>query len=225
MCGRFGLYSSAKDLEDRYDADNEADYDESYNIPPGSQEPVVTRNSPQKIRLMKWGLVPFWAKEPRVKYSTINARSESVVSSPAYRVPVRKHRCLVPMNHFFEWDRKGKQKFPYLFKVKSQKIFSVAGIYDIWKDAEKKEFFSFSLMTTRANKVVGKIHDRMPVILRNRDEERWLNSEAVLSDVTALLKPYKDDDMESWQVSKAVNKPGYDNKDTMKRVEQTTLIK
>ena len=167
---------------------------------------------------MKWGLVPFWSKTPTVKYRTINARAETIVKAPAYRVPIRKHRCLVPANHFFEWSQKSEKR-PYLFKLKSAPVFSIAGIFDIWKDAEGKEFESFAMITTSANKMMSAVHHRMPVIIPRRHEERWLDHDKPLSDATELMKPYPSDDMAMHPVDKAVNKPIHDSLEIIKAVD------
>jgi len=223
MCGRFGYYDS-EGLYKRYDPSNRLEaYDDSYNIAPGQMSPVITRESPNKVRLMKWGLVPFWSKEPKVKFSNINSRSENVASSPAYRVPIHKHRCLIPTNHFFEWSQKGIKQ-PYLFRVKSEKTFSMAGIFDIWRDAEGKEFLSYAIMTTSANKKMESVHHRMPVILKRKDESKWVDPDTDFDDVMKLLKPYPESDMEMWPVSKAVNKTVNDSKEIIDIQEQKKLI-
>ena len=143
MCGRYTL-GTIDGIQERYDAYNNPSplIDISYNIPPGTINPVVAKRSPKGIYMMKWGLVPFWAKEPNIGYKMINARSEGIALKPAFRKPIRTQRCLVPATGFYEWKKlnlEGKEeKIPWYIGVKDQEIFSFAGIYDIWLDAEKK---------------------------------------------------------------------------------------
>lgn len=145
---------------------------------------------------MKWGLIPFWAKDPRISYSTINARSEEIENKPAFRKAFRTQRCLVPASGFFEWKKvsdMGKPvKIPYWIRVKGKNIFGFAGIYDVWKDAEGYEIKTFSIVTTKANKIMAEIHDRMPVILTSEDEEIWLDNK--IYEIEKLKKIMKSDE-------------------------------
>lgn len=164
---------------------------------------------------MKWGLVPFWAKEPSIGYKMINARSEEIETKPSFRKPIRSQRCLVPASGFYEWKKvnlEGKEeKYPWHITVKDRKIFAFAGIYDIWLDAEKKEFFSYSIITTTPNKTMSGIHNPMPVILDEKDEEKYLDPASALTDILKLLRPFSDDKMKAYPVSIHVNSPRSDD--------------
>ncbi len=214
MCGRYSLYDP-DEMYDRFSIVNRQlvrGIEPHYNITPGNYLPVVVKHSPNQIELMKWGLVPHWSKEPRVKYSTINARAETITSSSVYREPFKTKRCLVPANGFFEWKQTTSIKVPYYIHLKHEPMFAFAGLYDIWTDAEGKEFKSFTIITTPPNELMQPIHTRMPVILRKADEEEWLSlGETNIEKLLHLLKPYPTEQMEAYPVSTAVNRPMNDD--------------
>jgi putative SOS response-associated peptidase YedK len=136
MCGRYGFSIKKKDeVYNRFGVQNKLDLFEShYNIAPGTMNPVITRHSPNHISRMVWGLIPFWAKDDKFKFQTINARVEGIESKPVYRKPFRMQRCLVPATGFFEWDKKEMPSQPWYFRLKQEDLFAFAGLYDIWKD-------------------------------------------------------------------------------------------
>ena len=199
---------------ERYETENQVSWEESYNITPGMINPVITRQSPNKVVLMKWGLIPFWAKDPKIGYKMINARAEGIEAKPAFRRPIKSQRCLVPADGFYEWKRltleKKEEKIPWFIGLKDKSTFSLAGIYDIWKDVEGKEIYSYSIITTEPNSLMAKIHYRMPVILGKIDEDVWLTKDYDFEKILALLKPYSEKDMVSYPVSTRVNSPAND---------------
>ncbi len=206
MCGRYYLAEESKRIYQRFSIklptpDKQFPLDPMYNIAPGSLVPVVTQNN---IELMKWGLIPHWAKDPRIGYKLINTRAETVTHKPSFKSSFQKYRCLIPASGFYEWKTKDE---PYLIHMKSNEIFSFAGIYDIWKDAEEKEFKTFSIITTLPNKLISEIHDRMPVILNRKDEDIWVGDSQDTQKLISLLVPYPDDELEAYVVSKDVNSP------------------
>jgi len=222
MCGRY-TYEHVQELKERYDAYNNPlpTLEPSYNVTPGTINPVIARLSPNGIYMM-WGLVPFWAKDPKIGYSTINARAEEITAKPAFRKPIKSQRCLIPCSGFYEWKKltleKKEEKFPWYIKVKGKDIFSLAGIYDIWRDVEKKEFYSYSIITTTPNKMMAEIHNRMPVILNEKDEDKYLNPDSPLEEVLKLLKPYLESEMEAYPVSTRVNNPMNDDEKLIEKV-------
>ena len=221
MCGRYSLFDPDK-MYDRFSIVNRQlsiGIEPHYNITPGNMLPVVVKHSPNQIELMKWGLVPHWSIEPRVKYSTINARAETVTLSSVYREPFKTKRCLVPANGFFEWKQTASVKVPYFIHLKHEPMFAFAGLYDVWTDAEGKEFKSFAIITTTPNDLMQPIHTRMPVILRKADEEAWISpGETDIDKLLHLLKPYPSEQMEAYPVSTAVNRPMNDDPDVIKPV-------
>lgn len=160
--------------------------------------------------MFHWGLVPFWAKDPKIGTRLINARAETIAEKPAFRTPFKKHRCLVLADGFYEWDRKGARRVPYRVVLKDEMPFALAGICDYWKDESGKELRSFSIITTDANQLIATIHDRMPVILLPQDEKVWLDPGLDLIKALKMLRPYPADDMKMYPVSTLVNNPKND---------------
>jgi putative SOS response-associated peptidase YedK len=186
--------------------------------------PVVLAGAEgNQLELMQWGLVPFWSKEAKAAYSTINARVESVVQSPTYRRPFHSQRCLVPASGFYEWQTlgnvtKGEKKQPFYFELGGDEpegaLFAFAGLYDIWHGPDGQELKSYTIITTQGNELVGEVHDRMPVILPREVEQRWLDPQ--LEDSAALMQllmPYPATLMLGFPVSKAVNSPNSDGRE------------
>lgn len=222
MCGRYSL-ARINELEGKYKPYNKLpSFDASYNISPGTINPVLAKRSPLGIYLMKWGLVPFWAKDPKIGYKMINARAEDITIKPSFRKPIRVQRCLIPATGFFEWKKLNleakEEKIPFYIKVKGQDVFSFAGIYDVWRDAEGYEMLSYSIITTTPNKMMKKIHNRMPVILGSQEEEKYLDEKADLDEILKLLKPFPADQMESFPVSIRINNPRNDDEELIKPV-------
>lgn len=164
---------------------------------------------------MKWGLVPFWAKDPKIGFRMINARCEDIENKPAFRKPIRMQRCLIPATGFYEWKKlnlEGKdEKIPFYITLKDQKVFTFAGIYDVWRDVEGKETYSYAIITVNANEMMKSIHDRMPVILDEKNEDTYLDKKTTLSDILNLLRSFGSDEVQSYPVSKLVNDPNNDS--------------
>ena len=225
MCGRYSFtIEDAKDVYERFDTYNElADLTSRYNIAPGQMNPVITSHSPNEISRMFWGLIPFWAKDHKQKFSTINARAETAAKSPTYREPFRRRRCIIPATGFYEPDKINYAKSPFpwhFFRFNDQRMFGIAGLYDIWTDKETgKEIRSYTIITTEPNDLVGQFHDRMPVILQREDETGWLNPDMVEPErVQALLKPYPAGEMEEWRVGDRAKNPKNDSPELIKPV-------
>lgn len=218
MCGRFGV-SNLDLIYNHFDVSPDIrKILPHYNIAPSQFVPVITRNGKNKIEIMKWGLIPFWAKDIRIGNKMINARAEGIEDKPSFRKPIRFQRCIVPASYFFEWGLLDKEKVPYLFRLKNAEIFSIAGLYDVVKDAEGKDLKSFTIITTEPNEIVERIHNRMPVILSADDEEKWLNpDETDVKNILPLLKPYPANEMEYYRVSNLVNSPDFNNPEVLNK--------
>jgi len=182
-----------------------------YNVAPGQKVLVVPNIQPRIFDYYTWGLVPHWAKDPTIGSKIINARAETVFEKPSFRGPIRSQRCLVPADGFYEWKRTAGQSIPFRIFLKGKRLFSFAAIFDIWKEPQGDELRTFSLITTGANKLVGKIHDRMPVILDEKKEQEWLDPKLEEREVEKLLVPFPSKKMEMHQISKTVNNPKNDN--------------
>jgi putative SOS response-associated peptidase YedK len=220
MCGRFARTSNEDKLQARFGFDDPEGIllEPRYNIAPTQMHPVVTVESDHRVlRLMKWGLVPFWAKDTNIGYKMINARAEGIESKPSFREPFKKKRCLVLADGFYEWKKLGtKTKVPYFIRLKSGEPFAFAGLWDVW-DKEEEPLETFTIITTDNNELIKPLHNRMPVILHQRDEAVWLDPE--LRDpgkLLPLLKPYPSDEMDMYEVSTIVNSPKNDVPDCIK---------
>lgn len=206
MCGRFQLSVKGKQISERYNTEVfDEMYKPNYNCTPSQYLPVITNIAPKKISLLKWGLVPFWAKDPKVGYRNINTRAETIDIKPSFKKAMEKNRCIIPANGFYEW-KKGTQKIPYRIAMINDSIMSFAGIYDQWTDAEGTIISTFSIITTEANSLVKSIHHRMPVILSKNNEEQWLYDNNK-NNLKKLLLPFSSDKMKMYEISNLVNSP------------------
>ncbi len=210
MCGRFARRSTREVLADWFGVDLEEipPFAPSYNIAPQSVQPVVRlgRDSGKpEFALLRWGLIPFWAKDAKIGYSTINARAEEAASKPAFREAMRKRRCLVPADAFYEWERSDpKNKHAFAIGLKSGEPYAFAGLWESWRPKQGGPLETFSILTTDANAVLEPIHNRMPVILARKDYSRWLAPAAAERLPVDLLRPFPAEEMVAWPVSNRV---------------------
>lgn len=220
MCGRFQLSVKGKQISERFNVEVfDEMYSPSFNCAPSQQLPVITNKEPEKLNYFKWGLVPFWSKDPKIGFNLINAREESILEKPSFKTAFSQRRCLIPANGFFEWKKQGKQKIPFRIFLKSEEIFAIAGIWETWKDDEDKPLHTFSILTTSPNSLMKKIHNRMPVILNKNDEQAWLfeKDETYLKN---LLQPFDASKMDAYQVSYKLNSPANNSSEIIERVEE-----
>lgn len=184
--------------------------DADYNIAPTTYQPIVRLNrdtSERELVSARWGLIPFFTKDmAQIKgLSTINAKAETIATSPTWREPFKKRRCLVPASAFYEWPKAGKApKQPYAFDLSNGGMFAFAGVWDAWKDGEGHWLQSFAIVTTTANEIMASIHDRMPVMLRPTDYDRWLARGIPEHPPIDLLRPYEAGEMEMHPANPAV---------------------
>jgi putative SOS response-associated peptidase YedK len=209
MCGRFNLVGPG-DLRVRFATQNELPgLPSRYNIAPSQQVVIVTNR--REMQLVRWGLLPHWAKDAKFGGKTINARAESVATKPSYRGPFRYRRCLIPATGFYEWLATPEGKIPYHICLKSGEVFGMAGLYDTWTDAEGNEVRTCAIITTAANELMAPIHNRMPVIIRPEDEALWLDAELTDPErLQPLLVPCAAGAMVASPVSTALNRPAND---------------
>jgi putative SOS response-associated peptidase YedK len=218
MCGRYSLVPT-ENIAARFDAQQEQlSLQPRYNVAPSQSLPVVVRNSPNRLVEMQWGLIPSWSKEPRAQFSTINARAETISKSPVFRGPFKSRRCLVPASGFYEWQRTSNGKQPFCIRLKDDDLFAFAGLYDIWRDADGNELYSYTVITTTPNRLVAPIHNRMPVILRRDDEDAWLDNKTEPTRLMSLLAAYPAEEMEAYPVSRALNNPANEGAELMQPV-------
>ena len=208
MCGRFIQAASGEVLTQQLGLMLPADYAPRYNVAPNQTVLAIraTENGGQPAWL-RWGLIPAWAREPRLKYSTINARAETVAEKPAYRQAFRQRRCLIPADGFYEWRKVGDRKQPYCIGMADGAPFAFAGLWEHWaRDDEAVD--SCTILVTQANERISEIHDRMPVILDPLDYDAWLDPTGrEAARVLPLLRSYPGERMRLWPVGSAVNRP------------------
>jgi putative SOS response-associated peptidase YedK len=218
MCGRYRL-SRRKQLVDEYfgSVSGGEEWESRYNIAPTQPVAVIRQNPKEPIRelsLMRWGLIPSWAKDPSVAAQMINARSETAGTKPAFRDALKSRRCLIPADGFYEWQRAGKAKQPYCFEVNKGELFAFAGIWEGWKDPNGRWIKTCTILTTIPNAVASAVHDRMPVILDSDTYDLWLDPG--MNDVRAaseLLKPYDARLMRCYPVSTRINHVANDDEE------------
>jgi putative SOS response-associated peptidase YedK len=211
MCGRSSLTVTEKQLEERFGATFYSDDLERYNplpnfnVAPTHRMPIILNTDTTHFNVLRWGLIPFWAKDEKVGYKMINARLETLDQKPSFKTPLAKRRCLVPMDAFYEWKREGKLKIPYRIFTTDQAIFSVAGLWESWRSPTGEIINSYTVITQAANEMVGEIHDRMPAILPNELKYEWLNNDLAINDLLSLISPYPSENMAMYQVSQRLN--------------------
>lgn len=211
MCGRYARRGDKQKIAESFHVKDVPDFampEADYNVAPTTFQPIIRQGrdtGEREILLARWGLIPFFTKElSEVKgFSTINAKSEGIATARTWREPFKKRRCLVPASAFYEWDKKGEKK-PYTIDLANGKMFALAGLWDAWKDKDGRWLQSYAIITTAANELMASIHDRMPVILRPRDYDRWLDREPSEQPPLDLLRPFPSDEMEMHPANPAV---------------------
>jgi len=223
MCGRFTLTIDPVELQEAFywvDFGN-ADLSPRYNIAPGQGIPVVPNDGKNKLDFFTWGLVPHWAKDPKIGYRMINARSETLTEKPSFRNPYKQRRCIILADGFYEWQKQPdqKSKIPTYIRLKDGKPFALAGLWENWYSPDGSQILSTTIITTKPNDLLENIHNRMPVILERDSYNTWLQPGEVNSEIlNPLLKPYPSDLMESIPVSRFVNSPANDSPECIRPV-------
>ena len=210
MCGRYTLRTRLNRLLQIYAAESEAELEPRYNIAP-TQEVAAVRtlsdSTSRELVLLHWGLIPAWAEDPKIGNRMINARAETVAEKPSFRNALKHRRCLVVADGFYEWRKQGKTKQPYFIRMKDERPFAFAGLWERWKKPNLT-IESCTIITTSANKLMSDLHDRMPVILSQNDIAIWLDQKIDQPEpLLPLLDPYPDDEMAAYPVSTLVNSP------------------
>jgi putative SOS response-associated peptidase YedK len=210
MCGRYRLSRRKQLVEEYFDTvPGEEEWAPRYNIAPTQPVPIIRqhpREPSRELSLVRWGLIPSWAKDSSAAARMINARSETAATKPAFRDALKSRRCLVLADGFYEWQRTGKTKQPYCFEVDDGQLFAFAGIWDRWTDASGNAVETWSILTTTPNAVTSPIHDRMPVILNPDGYDLWLDPG--MRDANAaseLLKPCDARQMRCYPISARIN--------------------
>jgi putative SOS response-associated peptidase YedK len=208
MCGRYGHTKTNKEKIKKALRLKEIDFDlvPRYNIAPGQDIAVVLNATPKALTLARWGLVPSWAKDEKTGYKMNNARCETIFEKPSFRHCIRKKRCLILADCFYEWQKTDGKKQPYCIQLKTEETFAFAGIWDCWEKGGNA-LVTCSIVTCEPNTLMSPIHDRMPVILSTpEDSQKWL-SECNEEGIRALLRPHDHNLMDAYKISTLVNSP------------------
>jgi putative SOS response-associated peptidase YedK len=214
MCGRFTLRASPELLLEEFDLVECPLFPPRYNIAPTQTVPIVRLRhdgAGREAVPMRWGLIPFWAKDRKIGSRMINARADSLATKPAFRAAFKQRRCLVPADGFYEWKQGVTPKQPVYIHRASDRPFAFAGLWEHW-EGEGETIESFTIVTTEANAELRALHDRMPVILEKKDHALWLDSTKSGADqVQALLRPFSAEPMVLTHVETWVNSPRHDD--------------
>jgi putative SOS response-associated peptidase YedK len=221
MCGRFTLTDPDADLAVQFNLPEIPDMKPRYNIAP-TQPVAAVRLAPEaasagtaagrELALLHWGLIPFWAKDPKIGARMINARSETVAEKPAFRAAFKRRRCLVVADGFYEWQKVNGGKQPHYIRLRDGRPFAIAGLWEHWEGTDGSVIESCTLLTTQPNELIRPLHNRMPVILHPRDYDLWLDRDVQQAEKLApLLGAYPTGEMDAFPVSRFVNRPANDD--------------
>ncbi|MDX5442919.1 MAG: SOS response-associated peptidase, partial [Hymenobacteraceae bacterium] len=215
MCGRYTIIPKAKGNSRAVKLLQE--FQARYNAAPSQALPVITSAEPDKLQFFHWGLLPHWSKDREYKHKPINARAETLTEKPTFKSLLTQKRCLVPADSFFEWRSVGKTKKPYRIQLKSEELFTFAGLWDEWVDKQTGEVeHTFTIITTTANEMVKPLHERMPVMLHPDEENLWLTDAGGANQTHLnMLRPYPAEEMKLYAVTEFVNAASHDSPATI----------
>lgn len=212
MCGRFTLSQPTEALAGMFQLDEVPELKPSYNTAPSQKIAAVLvdhETKKRRLKLLQWGLIPSWAKEPSIGSKLINARAETLAEKPSFRAAFKRRRCLIPADGFYEWQKQERGKQPYFIRRLDHQPFAFAGLWETWQDIT-----TCTIITTNANELLESLHGRMPVILKPEDYEDWLGPDyQETAELQSLLKPFPAEQMEVYPVSDQVNSPANDRPD------------
>ena len=216
MCGRYTLTAPSESLAEMLPGLEITDeISPRYNIAPTQEVAVVPNNGEKRMEYFRWGLIPSWARDPKIGSRMINARSETLAEKPSFRTAYKRRRCLVLADGYYEWrgerDRGGKT--PYYIRMASERPFAFAGLWESWRQAgEDASLQSCTIITCPPNEMLERIHHRMPVILAEEEYDVWLNpEEQAPAELNHLLQPYAPEEMTAYPVTRLVNQPKNDS--------------
>lgn len=223
MCGRYRLTAKERYLRDHFELDEDPVWTPRWNIAPTQLVPIVRQknmSSRRSFDLVRWGLIPSWAKDPSIATKTINAMSETAADKPAFRDALRLRRCLIPAESFYEWQPIGpKQKQPFSIGMADDSVFAFAGLWESWVAADGGVIETCTILTTTPNVLVADVHRRMPAILKREDYERWLDPTIKNpSAVSGCLAPFDAALMKKYPVSPRVNRPENDDHECAREI-------
>jgi len=220
MCGRFTVISAPEAMRELFRYPEQPNFPPRYNVAPTQPIAVVRlQEAKRQFVLMRWGLLPSWVKDPKAFSLLINARGESVLDKPAFSNAMKRRRCLIPADGFYEWQATGGRKQPYYVRAKSGAPLAFAGLWETWTGPNGEELDTAAIITTTANRALAAIHARMPVIVPEEAFDLWLNcAEVDAETAAALIAPAPDDLLEAYEISTAVNRVANDNPKVLERL-------
>jgi putative SOS response-associated peptidase YedK len=223
MCGRFTRHHKPEEIAERFDVETIDEAAEPrYNIAPSQIVPVIRHKDGREMIACKWGLIPYWSKDPKIGNKMINAKSETLAEKSSFKNALARRRCLVPADGFYEWQKKENgQKQPVYIRLRDGGLFAFAGLWEEWKSPEGEKLRTFTIITVEPNELLSNIHNRMPAILRPDDESLWLDPSNTIPGAEQLLQPYPADEMEYYPVSTAVNSSKDDEPSYIIPISQT----
>ncbi|MFN7930022.1 MAG: SOS response-associated peptidase [Blastocatellia bacterium] len=223
MCGRFTQHHTIDEIIERFEvAVVEYEAEPSYNIAPTQTVTAIVQNHEREMIGLQWGLIPFWAKDPKIASQLINARAETLAEKPSFKHALTKRRCLLPADGFYEWKKQKGGNQPYYIRRRDGGLFAFAGLWEEWKTPEGETRQTCTIITTEPNELMSSLHHRMPVILKPTHEAEWLDPAAHYAPaLTQLLQTYPDGELEAIPVSRAVNSPAQNNPSL---IQPTTLF-
>jgi putative SOS response-associated peptidase YedK len=198
MCSRFVLLTDFRVITEAFHIQHVAcEYRPGDHISPGQQVAAVIRKDERNSLVsFRWGLIPAWARDPAIGNRMFNARAETIAEKPSFKNAFRKRRCLIVADGFYEWQKLGKVRNPFCFRLTSKRPFGFAGLHEIWVSADQQAIHTCTIITTASNELIGPIHDRMPVIIPQEDQATWLDPETKNPDaLRSLLKPFPASEM------------------------------
>jgi putative SOS response-associated peptidase YedK len=230
MCGRYVRRSDKQKIAEHFAVHGPSipDFAESWNVAPQTFQPVIRlsrHTGEHELVLMRWGLIPYWAKDAKIGLRSINARAESIATAPAFREAFRKRRCLVPADAFYEWQKIGtKIRQPFAIAMQDRSPYAFAGLWERWRDPGTKEpLETFTIITTDPNELIEPMHDRMPVIIPQRDYDRWLQPGDPERPPLDLLRPFPAEKMTAWKVDNKVGNVRNDTPDCIEPITSSQL--
>jgi len=224
MCGRFALLVDASVLADVFDVEPPRDLKPRFNIAPTQDVPVVRSDAKgsRECAMLRWGLVPSWAKDDKIGARMINARSETAAEKPSFGSAIKTRRCLVPCSGFYEWVKGAEGKQPHFIHFADARVFAFAGLWERWSKSESGPLDTFTILTSAPNELIADLHDRMPVILPPDAYAEWLEPRPLDSDrLRNLVVPHPAEGMEVYPVTTHVNRPANDDPECIARATAT----
>ena len=217
MCGRYSISVSASSLAERFKIDVPEAYRPRYNASPTQILPVITNENPDGVSFFYWGLIPKWAKNKAISTKLYNTKTETLLEKASSSKSLQLRRCLIPADGFFDWKNVSKKrKVPYRFVVQKPEIFAFAGLWEEYEDEEEGMVYTFSIITTGANRITSEMNSSMPAILSQANEKKWLDNSLSAEEWMNMLQPFPNDQMSSFTVSSLINNPENDRPEILK---------